>query len=187
MMMVTGLLAFAVSYAIVRVDFPVEPQAGQTFAGAAAPTGVQIGPVTSNSGSDSKGSTKTPSSATINQAKVNATQPPEWDRDKVGAEQGRWLAIGLSALIALGFLIYRFSRPKRPEEAEDPTTFTDALQEHSEEILAKCRTPREVRRFLNYLRLVATPTDDRSDESIQGLREKYLDFDTRLVGFEGYN
>lgn len=36
MMMVTGLLAFAVSYAIVRVYFPVEPQAGQTFAGAAS-------------------------------------------------------------------------------------------------------------------------------------------------------
>jgi hypothetical protein len=113
-------------------------------------------------------------------------QPPSpgasapFSRDKFWFE-GEWLAIGISSLIASSFLIYRFSRPKRPKEAQDPTTFADALEARSENILVKCKTPREVRRFLNYLRLVAAPNDDSSLESIQALRQRFPSFDRLLV------
>jgi hypothetical protein len=76
---------------------------------------------------------------------------------------------------------YWFSRPKRQVEAQDPTTFADALETLSEDILKKCGTPREVRRFLNYLRLVAAPNDEPSREGIQELRKRIGDFDARLV------
>lgn len=59
----------------------------------------------------------------------------------------------------------------------------DALEAGSEDILEKCNTPREVRRFLNYLRLVAAPNDEPSREGIQELRHKIGDFDARLVKF----
>ncbi len=51
----------------------------------------------------------------------------------------------------------------------------------SEDIVTKCGTPREVRRFLNYLRLVAAPNDEPSREGIQNLRERISDFDAQLV------
>ena len=38
-----------------------------------------------------------------------------------------------------------------------------------------------MRRFLNYLRLVAAPNDEPSREGIQELRKRIGDFDARLV------
>jgi hypothetical protein len=104
-------------------------------------------------------------------AKPQAEPPPEalgpaFDRDNIGFE-GKWWAIGISSAIAAVFLVYWFSRPKRQAEAHDPTTFAEALENRSEDILKKCGTPREVRRFLNYLRLVAAPNDEPSREGFR--------------------
>jgi hypothetical protein len=57
----------------------------------------------------------------------------------------------------------------------------EALDDRSEDILNKCGTPREVRRFLNYLRLVAAPNDEPSREGIHELRKRIRNFDARLV------
>jgi hypothetical protein len=181
-MMGAALLAVAACYTVVQVYFPAGRQTGEAVSGGSAAVFERGGPATSPSAA---GSTKAGAEAAPHPAKEeqkrSAPQAAPFDRDKVGADEGRWLAIGLASLIAVGFLVYRFSRPKQPEEAEDPTSFTDALQARSEEILGKCGTPREVRRFLNYLRLVATPTDERSGQSIQGLRARFSTFDRRLV------
>jgi hypothetical protein len=113
-------------------------------------------------------------------APTTAATDVAFDRDKFWFE-GKWLATVISSLVAASFLIYWFSRPKRPSEAQDPTTFAEALEARSENILEKCKTPREVRRFLNYLRLVAAPSNDSTFESIQALRRRLTDFDRQLV------
>ncbi|MEG9437564.1 hypothetical protein JAO29_15545 [Edaphobacter sp. HDX4] len=118
---------------------------------------------------------------------ATTAKPPQeapsvlYDRDKIGASGGRWLAIILSTAVAFIFLVYRLSRPRRPEEAKDPETFSKALQSHSQDIFDTSKTTREVRRFLNYLRLVATPTSETSKDSIQDLRENIPKFDEQLV------
>ncbi|MFC5860705.1 YCF48-related protein [Acidicapsa dinghuensis] len=103
------------------------------------------------------------------------------DRDEVGWEGGKWVIGGTAVLLAAGFLIYWFSRPKQQAEAEDPQSFAEALREKSGSILENCRAPREVRRFLNYLRLVAGQAGESSTESAEGLRKRFKDFDRQLV------
>jgi photosystem II stability/assembly factor-like uncharacterized protein len=179
LMMVVALVALAACYVTLRLYLSTGSPSIQN---ASSNTSASVPTSAVPAGAASVATTNKASySATRSELKPSLPQVADWNRDSVGAEQGRWLAIGLGSLITVVSLVYWFSRPKQPEEAEDPTTFSDALQERSEEILAKCNTPREVRRFLNYLRLVATPTDEESDESIQGLRQKYAEFDRRLV------
>jgi len=178
LMMVAAVIALALTYAEVRLFTSTDRTGASTQVSEGAWASVREKPASGAMGGVPAKAQSNPAEQKAPEAK---TSGPEFDRDKVGFEGGRWLAIGISSLVAAGFLIYWFSRPKRPEEAEDPTTFGDALELRSGEILNRWKTPREVRRFLNYLRLVATTTDERSSESIQGLRGRIGDFDQRLV------
>ncbi len=72
--------------------------------------------------------------------------------------------------------------PRQIEEARDADTFTQALEKYSEQIFKKYESPREARRFLNYLRLVATSSGQKEKDALKNLRIKYPDrFDLDLV------
>lgn len=58
----------------------------------------------------------------------------QFNRDE-GGFVDKWVAVGISSAIPLVFLVYWFSRPKRQAEAQDPTTFADALEARSADIL----------------------------------------------------
>jgi hypothetical protein len=64
------------------------------------------------------------------------------------------------------FLVIVLRRPKEIEKAIDSNEFVEALQEMSEHVYMRNQTPREMRRFLNYLRLVAAPEDPGASAAI---------------------
>jgi hypothetical protein len=98
------------------------------------------------------------------------TQPQqlsaEEDRNTVGTLWSKRLTIGTASLIALVFLVIVFRRPKEIEKAIDSNEFVEALQEMAEHVYKRNQTPREMRRFLNYLRLVAAPDDPGASTAI---------------------
>jgi hypothetical protein len=69
--------------------------------------------------------------------------------------------IGAASLMGLVFLVVVFRRPREPGMALDSKEFVEALREERVivAIRQRCDTPREIRRFLNYARLVAMPDD----------------------------
>ena len=92
------------------------------------------------------------------------------------------LSIGIPLALAVGALFYWFNRPRTIEEAKDARTFTAALEEYSNQIFLKYESPREARRFLNYLRLVATTSGQGERDTLKNLREMYpSQFDRGLV------
>jgi hypothetical protein len=92
----------------------------------------------------------------------------------VAAGENLWLWLFGPPLVVLaaGIMFWR-SQPKELEQARDAASFGEALEQRVEEICGRSGSPREVRRFLNYLRLVATGQDTESPEDITGLRRKY--------------
>jgi hypothetical protein len=76
--------------------------------------------------------------------------------------------------IGVGLLAMRywFSRPRKIMEAVDSDAFTKALEEKSDRIFDRYRSPREVRRFINYLRLVVMPSGQRDSDEIAALRTR---------------
>jgi hypothetical protein len=91
----------------------------------------------------------------------------------IAAGDNRWYWIlGPLAIVLLVVFLYRRSRPKDREQAYDSKSFADALEQQVEKICSKCDSPREVRRFLNYLRLIAT-TDTEHAGDISLLRKTY--------------
>jgi hypothetical protein len=100
---------------------------------------------------------------------------------------GRWFSwsniaiYGAPVFLTFGLLVYRFTRPKSVEETRDTEAFTRALKSRSDDIFKRCGTPREVRRFLNYLRLIATESR-KSKDGKSSLRERYGDaFERDLI------
>jgi hypothetical protein len=81
------------------------------------------------------------------------------DRNRVGTLWSNRLTIGAAGLMALIFLVIVFRRPKEIEKAVDSKEFVETLQQMAEQVYKRNETPREMRRFLNYLRLVAAPDD----------------------------
>jgi hypothetical protein len=81
------------------------------------------------------------------------------DRNRVGTLWSNRLTIGTASLMALIFLVIVFRRPKEIEKAVDSKEFVETLQQMAEQVYKRNETPREMRRFLNYLRLVAAPDD----------------------------
>lgn len=99
-----------------------------------------------------------------------------------GATVRNLLSLGLPLLLVTGALYYWFNLPRKVEEAQDVDSFTKALRIYSKEIFEKCGSPREARRFLNYLRLVATGSGQKEGDDLRNLRMKYHDqFDLGLV------
>jgi photosystem II stability/assembly factor-like uncharacterized protein len=92
------------------------------------------------------------------------------------------LSVGLPLFFAIVALLYWFNLPREVEQAVDVDTFTEALEAYSAEIFWKCESPREARRFLNYLRLVATGSGQKDTDILKELRQKYGgQFDRDLV------
>jgi hypothetical protein len=92
------------------------------------------------------------------------------------------LLIGIPVLLGLLGLIARLARPANLEEAEDDPRFKTALVNRTNAIFKICRSPREVRRLLNYLRLVAARSGQPETDQGQLLRDAYGNFDELLVG-----
>jgi hypothetical protein len=122
---------------------------------------------------------------TTNQASATQNEDEDEDRNRVGTSWSYRLSVGAAALMALVFLVIVFRRPKEPEKAMDSRDFTEALKEVAQQVYQRTRTPREMRRFLNYLRLVAAP-DDPTDSHAASIGEAAL---VRLaaIGARGTN
>jgi hypothetical protein len=92
------------------------------------------------------------------------------------------VTFGVPGVLILAGLIWWFSRPRRMEEAQDAPSFATALEKRVNEICERFDSPREVRRFLNYLRLVATGAGMEQEGDINQLRKKFGgDVDRDLV------
>jgi photosystem II stability/assembly factor-like uncharacterized protein len=92
------------------------------------------------------------------------------DRDGVGVLWNHRLTIFIPVLIALLFLVRILRRPKEIEKAVDSKLFLDALDKMAPAIQQRCGTPREVRRFQNYLRFLAA-----WDDSAERPKNPYLE------------
>jgi hypothetical protein len=94
---------------------------------------------------------------------------PIENRNLDGSLLNNVFSIGAASFMGLVFLVIVFRRPREPEKALDSKEFVEAL--HEERVIAairqRCDTPREMRRFLNYLRLVAAPDDLVNGEAAQ--------------------
>jgi photosystem II stability/assembly factor-like uncharacterized protein len=114
----------------------------------------------------STASPSVPSPETPEPSAASARQDGELLRDVI--------VFGLPLLIAAIVAMSWFNRQPTTEESKDAETFTAALKRHSGKIFDRCESPREARRFLNYLRLIGNNKD---------LRNKYGErFDQDLVG-----
>ena len=91
------------------------------------------------------------------------------DRNAVGMLWTNRLTFGVPVLIALFFLVRFLSRPKDIEKAVDSKSFSDALDKMAPAIHERCGTPREVRRFQNYLRFLAAWDDSATRPKAEGL------------------
>jgi len=84
------------------------------------------------------------------------------------------------SIIAL-FVSFVLSRPAG-EFPEVDQSFGQAIGQSSEEILRRCDSPREVRRFMNYLRLIATEPIEALKPGDEPLRLKFKGrFDLQLI------
>jgi photosystem II stability/assembly factor-like uncharacterized protein len=98
----------------------------------------------------------------------------ETKRDYISAGENQWPWIfGPVAFALLVGLLFWRSRPRHLEKAQDTQSFGQALERHVARICSRCESPREIRRFLNYLRLVATGGGSEQAEDISILRKKY--------------
>jgi hypothetical protein len=97
------------------------------------------------------------------------TAMEEADRDSVGVTWSHRLTVGIPLLIVLVFLVRLLGRPKEIEEAKDSKPFSEALDEMAPRIQERCVTPREVRRFQNYLRFLAAWDESASRPRVEGL------------------
>ena len=104
---------------------------------------------------------------------VQKAPAPAFDRDTVGVLWNHRMTIGVPLLMALIFLVRWFGRPKQIEEAKDSEPFSDALDAMAPRIQERCGTPREVRRFQNYLRFVAAWDESATRPQVKDL-EAYL-------------
>jgi photosystem II stability/assembly factor-like uncharacterized protein/predicted small integral membrane protein len=96
------------------------------------------------------------------------------ETDILAAGENRWpWILGPPVFVLLFGLAFWCSRPKHREQAHDVQSFGEALERHVERICSRCGSPREVRRFLNYLRLVATGSEAENSDDIRTLRKRY--------------
>jgi len=106
--------------------------------------------------------------------------------DALAPEDGRvWrngMLIGIPALLGMLALIARLARPANLDQAQDDPKFKDALVHFTDAIFKLHKSPREVRRLLNYLRLVAARTGQAETDQGQRLREAHAKFDEIMVG-----
>ena len=108
---------------------------------------------------------------TINEPTLDETPAPRLIRND--GERIRILIIVVGPIgVGLLAILYWFSRPRIIVEAVDSDSFTKALEDKSDKIFDHYRSPREVRRFINYLRLVATPSGQNDSNAIAELRSK---------------
>ena len=128
--------------------------------------GAQVGPIT-GTGTASQADPRrqqgvTP--ATPAGAEASGNMP---DSEATAVLWNHRLTIAVLLLIALIFLVRVRSRPKEMEKAVDSKNFSDALNKMASSIKDRCGTPREVRRFQNYLRFLAASDDSETRSRIE--------------------
>ncbi|MFC5861773.1 P-loop NTPase fold protein [Acidicapsa dinghuensis] len=92
------------------------------------------------------------------------------------------MLIGIPSMLMLLALVARLTRPANLDQATEDPRFTRALVHHTKAIFDLYQSPREVRRLLNYLRLVAAKSGQGEIDQGQKLRDQHADFDEVLVG-----
>jgi hypothetical protein len=167
---VAASLAVAAGWA----QFPFrngEQAQGVTVAGAFAVEQATTGTGRAPSVSDSASRPKAEETKTAVETKTRTIVKTE--RNGVGVLWSRRLTIGVPLLIAFVFLVRWLSRPKELEKAVDSKPFSEALEKMAPAIQERCGTPREVRRFQNYLRFLAAWDNSATRPKLEGL-EAYL-------------
>lgn len=96
-------------------------------------------------------------------------------RNAVGASWTLGLDVLLPLLVVLAVLIRLRSVPKEMEKAVDSRAFSEALDKAAPTIQERCGTPREVRRFQNYLRFLAAWDDSAERPPIADLEAHLVD------------
>jgi hypothetical protein len=91
------------------------------------------------------------------------------DRNAIGVLWGNRVTLWVPLLIVLVVAVRYFSRPKEIEKAVDSESFSQALDEMAPAIQERCGTPREVRRFQNYLRFLAAQDNSVSRPQVEDL------------------
>ena len=115
-----------------------------------------------------------PAQQSTPQGQAAAATPPRTgssgnvpDTDTLAVVWNHRLTIAVPLLIALIFLIRLRGEPKEMEKAVDSEDFSAALDEVAGAIAKRCGTPREVRRFQNYLRFLAASDDSAARAKMQ--------------------
>jgi len=171
-----AILVVAVSLMITRAN-PAKPQATEdAVAGARAANTNGTGSASNAGGGDGSKSGNARKGTIGGGSGVGSPEP----------EDGRLLRdgmlIGIPALLGLLALIARLARPANLDQAQDDPKFKDALVHYTDAIFKLHKSPREVRRLLNYLRLVAARTGQAETDQGQRLRGAHAEFDKTLVG-----
>jgi len=113
------------------------------------------------------------SSSSSGSAAETAPTAEKIDRNAVGVTWSHWLQVLIPLLVGVTVLVRVRGVPKEMEKAVDSQAFSDALNEAAPSIQQRCGTPREVRRFQNYLRFLAAWDDSGATPHIENL-EAYL-------------
>ena len=155
--------AVAISAGWVELRFGKPPQTELASSRMQLPEGGGRGPAAQPPSAPGQAPAKTPASV----QKTETVQ--EVDRNSVGVTWGHRLTIALPLLIVLIFLVRLLGRPKEIEQAKDSKPFSEALDEMAPCIQERCGTPREVRRFQNYLRFLAAWDESATRPKVDGL------------------
>ena len=174
-LLLAGSLALAIALAVQPIKAPESTPAidETTVSTAAPPSGTAGAATTGRGGTGAPGQAATPAAAT--QDAGSAGQVSISDRNEVGASWTLWFDVLLPLLVALAVLIRLRSAPKEMEKAVDSPAFSEALNKAAPAIQERCITPREVRRFQNYLRFLAAWDDSSERPAIADLEAHLVD------------
>jgi photosystem II stability/assembly factor-like uncharacterized protein len=175
-LLVAGSVALAISLAVQPIKLPEStPAVDETAVSTnAAPSGT-TGAATADGSGAGTGAPAQGGAPAATQTAESAGQPTVIDRNTVGASWTLWLDVLLPLLVALAVLIRLRSAPKEMEKAVDSRAFSEALDKAAPAIQDRCVTPREVRRFQNYLRFLAAWDDSLERPAIADLEAHLVD------------
>jgi hypothetical protein len=108
------------------------------------------------------------------------------NRDDIGLGWERWLGLGAFGIVMAVMGAYLALRRIDPPDERESRHFADALEAGAGRLVEALRTPREIRRFLNYLRLVTAPGDAATKARAQTVRQRLAQdnenaFDAQMV------
>jgi photosystem II stability/assembly factor-like uncharacterized protein len=174
--LITLSLSATVAIALHYVASPVQPEA-ETAGASQVVTQVPAEDSSANTTPASNGATGngalggTANAGTGQAGGGNVRDDGNTSTSDAGTTWSHRLTILIPILVGLIVFIRVRSTPKDQEKAVDSKAFSDALDRVAPQIQKRCVTPREVRRFQNYLRFLAAWDDSGSrpvDTNLEG-------------------